>query len=286
MRLRIDRTAARCRPLRHSHTLSTPARSVGPGLGRTRTLGDRFGWDWVPESDPTDADDARLQRGADQLAAGKPRHAEGTIRAVIQEFPESASARALLAMALADQNRGHEALHAADDAIRLNPRLALAHAARACALEAQHMPWEAEMESRQAVALAPTDPNRHSDLAGIVGRAGRYGEALDITARGLSLNPQHLPSIHCRALALVSLGRSDEAQEVLGSALLEDPDLAQLHASIGLALEGRGDTARAGAAYREALRLDPMVAPARDGLRRLSSRHRRLLPGTWLKKSR
>jgi Flp pilus assembly protein TadD len=106
------------------------------------------------------------------------------------------------------------------------------------------MAWEAEMEGRQAVALAPTDPNRHSDLAGIVGRAGRFGEALEITSRGLSLNPQHLPSLHCRAQALVSLGRSDEAQELLTSALLEDPDLAQLHASIGLMLEDRGDLTR------------------------------------------
>ena len=65
---------------------------------------------------------------------------------------------------LADQNRAHESLHAADQAIHLNPALALAHAARACALETSGLAWEAEMESRQAVALAPTDPNRHSDL--------------------------------------------------------------------------------------------------------------------------
>ena len=183
-------------------------------------MSDRLGWDWFPESGHVDAADARLRHGADQLAAGKASLAEATIRAVIEGFPESAVAHSMLAMSLADQGRGREALHAADEALRLNSHLALGHAARACALEALQLPWEAEMEGRQAVALAPTDPNRHSDLAGIVGRAGRFGEALDITARGLSLNPQHLPSLHCRALALVSLGRSDEAEEVLASALL------------------------------------------------------------------
>jgi Flp pilus assembly protein TadD len=143
------------------------------------------------------------------------------------------------------------------------------------------MVWEAEMEARQAVALAPTDANRHSDLAGIVGRAGRFGEALDITGRGLSLNPQHLPSLHCRAMALISLGRVDDAQELLTSALLEDPDLAQLHASIGLLLEDRGDRVRAADEFREAIRLDNSVMVAHEGLRRVDSPYRRLKPGNW-----
>jgi tetratricopeptide (TPR) repeat protein len=236
--------------------------------------------------DPNRADvaDARLEQGADLLARGRPETAEQTFRQVLESFPDSSVAHALLAMALADQNRSHDSLRASDQAIRMNPHLALAHAARACALETLGMAWEAEMEGRQAVALAPTDPNRHSDLAGIVGRAGRFGEALDITGRGLSLNPQHLPSLHCRALALVSLGRVDEAQEVLTSALLEDPDLAQLHASIGYALESEGEYARAGDEYREAIRLDNSVMSAHDGLHRIKARTRRLLPVNWRRK--
>lgn len=230
---------------------------------------------------PADVGDARLEHGAQLLARNKPDSAAKTFRTVLESFPESAVAHALLSMALADLNRGHDALKAADKAVRLNPDLALAHAARACALEEQGMAWEAEMEGRQAVALAPTDPNRHSDLAGMVGRAGRYREALDITARGLSLNPQHLPSLHCRALALVSLGQVDEAQDLLTSALLEDPDLAQLHASIGQLLEIRGEPTRAADEFREAIRLDNSVMAAHDGLGRLNPRYRRLRPSTW-----
>jgi tetratricopeptide (TPR) repeat protein len=251
---------------------------------RRDDLGPQTRWDRSHGSDRTDAGDARLNQGADLLARNKPETAEDTFRAVIESFPDSAPAYALLAMALADQGRGRESLRAAERAVHLNPDLALAHAARACALEARGLAWEAEMEGRQAVALAPNDPNRHSDLAGIVGRAGRYGEALDITNRGLSLNPQHLPSLHCRALALVSLGRVDDAQDLLISALLEDPDLAQLHASIGLLLESKGDPARAGDEFREAIRLDDSVLAAHDGLRRLNSPYRRLRPANWRRK--
>ena len=236
------------------------------------------------EKDRSDIDDVRLNQGADMLARNRPEKAEQTFRVVLGSFPASAVAHALLAMALADQNRGRASLQAADAAIRLNAHLALSHAARACAFETLGLSWEAEMEGRQAVALAPTDPNRHSDLAGIVGRAGRHGEALDITARGLLLNPQHLPSLHCRARALVSLGRTDEAQELLTSALLEDPDLAQLHASIGLLLESRNDTLRAADEFREAIRLDDSVTIAREGLRRLNSPYRRLRPANWRRK--
>jgi tetratricopeptide (TPR) repeat protein len=246
----------------------------------------RSGSDHGSNDARSDVNDARLNQGADLLTRNKPDTAEQSFRAVLESFPESAVAHALLAMALADQNRGHESLRSANEAVGLNPNLALAHAARACALETLNLVWDAEMEGRQAVALAPTDPNRHSDLAGIVGRAGRYGEALDITARGLSLNPQHLPSLHCRALALVSLRRVDEAQEVLTSALLEDPDLAQLHASIGIALENQGEIARAADEFREAIRLDNSVTAAHEGLQRLNSPYRRLLPVNWRKRGR
>lgn len=227
---------------------------------------------------------SHLRHGAELLARNKPETAEVAFREVIDAFPESAVAHALLAMALADQGRGREAIQSADRAVQLDPRLALAHAARACALETSGLAWDAEMEGRQAVALAPTDPDRHSDLAGIVGRAGRYGEALDITTRGLSLNPQHLPSLHCRGLALVSLGRVDEAQELMTSALLEDPDLAQLHASIGRLLEDRGDRDRAADEYREAIRLDASVLGAYEGLKRINAAASRLRPANWLRK--
>jgi tetratricopeptide (TPR) repeat protein len=140
------------------------------------------------------------------------------------------------------------------------------------------------MEGRQAVALAPTDPNRHSDLAGIVQRAGRHSEALDITARGLSLNPSHLPSLHCRARALVSLGRVDEAQELMDAAFLDDPDLAALRTSIAGVLESEGHRGRAADEYRAALRLDKSVDVARHGLRRVDPPYRRLLPTNWRRK--
>jgi tetratricopeptide (TPR) repeat protein len=226
----------------------------------------------------TDPGDARLKHGADLLARNKPETAEQVFRTVLADFPDSAIANAMLAMALADQGRGRDALFAADFALGRDPALALGHAARACALETMGLSAEAEMEGRQAVALAPTDPNRHSDLAGIVGRAGRYREALEITRKALSLNPQHLPSLHCRALALVSLDEFEDAERLLSTALLENRDLARLRASVGLTLESRGKRAEAAAQYREALRLDPTTEPARAGLHRLQGRYSRLVP--------
>jgi tetratricopeptide (TPR) repeat protein len=232
----------------------------------------------------TDPGDARLKHGAELLARRKPETAEQVFRTVLAEFPDSAVANAMLAMALSDQGRGRDALFAADFALGRDANLALGHAARACALESMGLSSEAEMEGRQAVALAPTDPNRHSDLAGIVGRAGRYHEALRITTTALSLNPQHLPSLHCRALALVSLGQVEDAERVLDSALLEDFDLAHLRASVGLALEAKGNTAEAAAQYREALRLDPSTSLAREGLHRIQGHYSRLLPARLRRK--
>jgi tetratricopeptide (TPR) repeat protein len=225
------------------------------------------------------SDDAGLlRRGSNLLAEGKPEAAEKIFRAALEGFEDSAVTHALLAMALSDRNKNRQALGEAADAIALNPRLALAHAARACALEASGLPWDAEMECRQALALTPTDPNRHSDLAGVVARAGRHAEALEITARGLALNPQHVPSLRMRALTLAWMDRADEGQEVVAAALLEAPVLARLHACLGVAFEDRGDHLRAAEEFGQAAELDASGQRDRNRLRRLNSSFSRLTP--------
>jgi hypothetical protein len=57
--------------------------------------------------------------------------------------------------------------------------------------------------------------------------------------------------------------------------------MAQLHASIGLALEHRGDRLRAAEEFQQAILLDNSVLTAHDGIGRLNSRYRRLLRAGW-----
>ena len=75
-------------------------------------------------------------------------------------------------------------------------------------------------------------------------------------------------------MALVQLGRKDEAQETLGSALANDPENALTHANQGWALLHRGDHEKALEHFREALRIDPELDWARAGIvETLKARH-------------
>ena len=75
-------------------------------------------------------------------------------------------------------------------------------------------------------------------------------------------------------MALVQLGRKDEAQQTLGSALANDPENALTHANQGWALLHRGDHAKALEHFREALRIDPELDWARAGIvEALKARH-------------
>jgi tetratricopeptide (TPR) repeat protein len=229
---------------------------------------------------------AQLSRASELIAARRPEMAERIIRNVLSENPNSALGLAFLAMALADRGSSSEAVAAADQAVRLDPDLAVAHAARYRALEARGLPWDAELAARKALELSPFEPNRYSDMGTHLLRWSRLDESVAACKAGLGINPRHLPCLHVLSIALVALDRVDEAGMALSAALLEAPEEAALHATVGLALEGTGRLDQAERAYREALRLDAQEKGALKGLRRVTAWYARITPQFLLMSAR
>ena len=79
----------------------------------------------------------------------------------------------------------------------------------------------------RASMLSPLDPMRHY-FQGLRSNAalgaGRFAEAVDLAGRSLAVNPEHLPTLRGLAIALVRLGRIDEASRVVQRVLRIDPD--------------------------------------------------------------
>ena len=73
-------------------------------------------------------------------------------------------------------------------------------------------------------------------------------------------------SANLRASALVQLGRREEAGDTIDSALARDPENAFTHANHGWARLHAGDHRAAREHLREALRLDPELDWARQGM--------------------
>ncbi|MHC4993496.1 MAG: tetratricopeptide repeat protein, partial [Planctomycetota bacterium] len=69
-----------------------------------------------------------------------------------------------------------------------------------------------------------------------------------------------------RAIALVQLGRRDEAGGAIGSALSHEPDNPTTHANMGWTLLHQNKTKQALEHFREALRLDPNHEWAKQGI--------------------
>ncbi len=139
---------------------------------------------------------------------------------------------------------------------------------------------------QRAAELNPPDPNLHVRLAATLAECGRFQEAVaeyQTTIR-LTQNPRiTAPSYESLAILYAALGDFEKERESYREALQMEPRIAPLmihHArqevernptavgylSLGMLLQDTGKRDEARDAYRQALKLDSGLAPARDSL--------------------
>jgi hypothetical protein len=127
---------------------------------------------------------------------------------------------------------------------------------------------KAEAAAREAIRFNPLNPDHQAMLAQVHLQQRAWRKALAAAERGLALNADHVNLAKLRAAALLQLGRRPEAGQVVGAALARDPSDASTHAGQGWTKLHAGDHRAALVDFREALRLDPTLDSARDGLLR------------------
>lgn len=192
--------------------------------------------------------------------------AEREVRAHLALEPESARGHSLLALCLARRKAYAEAAKEADAAVGLAPDDAGAHLARGQVLYHADRYAEAAGAADEAIRLAPEAPISHGLLASIRYAQERWQDALAAADRALALDPQDADALNIRAMALVKLGREGEAGATIENALARDPENALTHANSGWAYLHRNESEKALHHFREALRLDPQLGWAREGI--------------------
>ena len=203
--------------------------------------------------------------------------AERDLRALLADDPRDATALALLALCLLqDEKRMADATSAAEQAIGFAPDVPLGHYALAVSYLGRNRLGEAEAAITQSLRLDPHDADAFAVLA--KSRLGRelYQASLDAATQGLAIDPDHIACGNIRSISLERLGRGEEAIEAAGETLRRDPDNPVSHAAHGFTLLNSGHYREAQVAFREALRLDPHNEMARAGLIRALN-HRSLL---------
>lgn len=192
--------------------------------------------------------------------------AESALRQALAAAPNDADAHALLALALYYQDRNEEALRESRTAIGLAPDSDYGHYVRALILLDQGRADDALRSIREAMRLDPNSATYHAVVSRIHMRKREWKHALEAADAGLRCDPEHVTCLNLQATALVRMGRKVEAEAPLAAALARAPENALTHANHGWALLHADKVKEAFAAFREALRLDPTLSWAREGI--------------------
>ena len=191
--------------------------------------------------------------------------AEHEVRAALGVAPDDPDGYILLS--LCQSGRGDAGgSETARRAIELSPNEARAHFALGRAQIARGDLDGAEASFRRAIELQPWQSGYFGSLAAVQIARCDWTAALASADSGLALDPEDDVCLNNRAMALTNLGRRAEAAATLEGGLAKNPEDPFSHANRGWSLLHENDPRRAAGHFREALRLDPHFAWAKQGL--------------------
>lgn len=129
---------------------------------------------------------------------------------------------------------------------------------------------------REAVALAPDNPQAHMNVGNALQRLERLDEAIAAQREASRLAPDHAPARFNLGATLVASGELAAAESELREALRLDPDLAEASVALADVLESSGRFADAEIELRRALSIRPGFAGAALNLGLLYLHHDQL----------
>ena len=152
-----------------------------------------------------------------------------------------------------DRNRAWDAV---ERALAVNPNLPHAHALLA-GLQSYDLDWRAaEVSSKRALELAPTDVAANRRAATLAHSQGHFEESIQFNLRALEIDPLSSSTLANLAYVYFNRGRMSEAESFYRRALEIAPGRTGAHAWLSLTLLGQG---RSEEALAEAEH-EPMIA--------------------------
>jgi tetratricopeptide (TPR) repeat protein len=239
-------------------------------LGRLNEAAVHF--EQAVELDP-EADWWRIRLGQVLMDLRRPAEALPHLQVAVRLRPELATLRDSLGEALRALRRLDDAAAAYSDAIRLNPQLAAPHLHLGLVRVAQDQADQALWLFKKAVELEPKEPAYWEILGAFYQRLERSPEAIVCWQRLLELRPANPVQAHLSlAWALLEENRVAEAEPHYLAAHVLAPESPEVHLSLGMFYQDRGETADALAAYRRSIELRPDHAAAHGRLASLLGR--------------
>jgi tetratricopeptide (TPR) repeat protein len=169
---------------------------------------------------------------------------------------------ALFAEAVQHHLRGQfaEALMRYDSAIRLDPKLAVAHGNRGVVLKSLNRLEEAVASFERALRLQPGDADVWYNQGTTFSLLNRLIEAERSYDRAIRLKPGHAEAYSNRGNVLGALGRPEDAARSYDKAVALKPDFALAWHNRGIALDQLNRIEEALASFERAIALQPDFA--------------------------
>ncbi len=209
--------------------------------------------------------DSLWQRGARAEAIAQMEEA-------VRLADEDASFSVRLAEMYSADGRAALARESADRAIDLDPKLPGAWAVRGGVLRSLGQPREALADYLRALGQAPEDREILLAVAELYRRLNEPRRALQ-TLQGLAetYSPGEEPGqvLYLMGSAYLAVGRYDDAVESLAAAVTRGKPTAEMYCRLGEAQLAAGRPEEAGAAARQALKLQPDYKPGAELLQRI-----------------
>jgi tetratricopeptide (TPR) repeat protein len=192
---------------------------------------------------------------AAQMASNQFVQAEESLRKGISTQP-SADGWYGLGLVLLQQERFQEGIDALVDALKLDPKNAMAWELLSDAYNALERPSESENAIREAIRSVPT-ARRWTQLGRFLRRSKRWQEMEDAYSKTVELDPLDGVAWGQLGRARILAGRGKEAEEACRRAVELLPNSHRDWASLGASLVQQDQFAEAEAALRKAIELDP-----------------------------
>jgi tetratricopeptide (TPR) repeat protein len=207
------------------------------------------------------------RRGGILLDQGRYSEAEKYFREALAIEPNDAEVLFRLAICEANQKRSAEAHRTICQALALTPTVASLHALKAHIEANMKRPGEALKSADQALELDPECDQAFVARAAAFWEMQRWADAEIAAREALDINPENSAAANQLANALRLQNRLGESKGQIAYMLARDPEDARTHVAAGwTALQG-GNRADAERHFLEALRLEPGLVAAKDGLK-------------------
>ena len=235
---------------------------------------------------------AYRMRAAALTALGRREEALASYGEAVRRAPADAAAHADLGVALEASGRSRDALQCFARAVALDPNLVAAHHNLGILAARLGDHARALQSFDRTLALQPQDAALHNNRGNALKELGRLAEALQSYTVALGIEPGHRDTLHNRAvvhlllgqhaealrdydallvrgdhapdligrgIALIGLGRCEEALVPLERAIALAPGDCMAHAQRGVTLQRLGRLAEALASFDIALAIEPAL---------------------------